>query len=183
MISSELSDETNSKSSEHWLAANVLERLTGVAERRVSDPEEHPSDLATYAADRALAACGLPPDQIDTIIFASVSQNLWEPATLNIVAIKLGLSSTTRAFDLTNACNSFLDALDVGSALIECSRASNVLIVSGEKITPFVDPAAGDYSTFRRRLASYTLGDAGAAAITSDSGSSLATIDAPPATA
>ncbi len=97
MSSTELSDEINSKSSEHWLAANALERLTGVMERRVSGPDEHPSDLATYAADRALATCGLPPDEIDTIIFASVSQDLYEPATSNIVASKLGLSSTTRA--------------------------------------------------------------------------------------
>ena len=49
---------------------------------------------------------------VDTVIFASASQDIAEPATANVLQEKLGCDHAS-VFDVKNACNSFLNGLDV----------------------------------------------------------------------
>lgn len=113
----------------HWLA-----RLTGVRERCVAADNLQPSDLATHAACDALARAdsqGVRLADIDALIFAGVFRDFHEPATAHIVAHKLGANIPT-AFDVSNACHSFEDALHIMDALIASGQAKYGLIVTGE---------------------------------------------------
>jgi 3-oxoacyl-(acyl-carrier-protein) synthase III len=139
----------------------TLERLFGIRQRHFAAPDEQVSDLAVKAAQPIVNRVGQP--NIDLLIFAAACSDLIEPATCNIVQHKLGL--TCPAFDLKNACNSFVNAIMTTSALIQAGQYQSVLIVNGEKLSDAIQYDLPDEAALKRHLAAYSLGDAGAAAL------------------
>ena len=69
--------------------------------------------------------------EIDLLIFASAGQYLIEPVTAHIVQQKLGTSCAV--FDIKNACNSFLNGIQVGASLLSSGAARTALVVTGDK--------------------------------------------------
>jgi 3-oxoacyl-[acyl-carrier-protein] synthase-3 len=147
----------------------LIQKVTGIKTRRFAPPGTAPSDLAADAARSALDAAGLAPESIDTLIFASTDQDAIEPATANIVQQKLNLP-LTNAFDLSNACNSFVQALKVANALIACRAAQRVLIAVGEVCSYVRTKSVADMGELRYKMGGLTLGDAGAAVVVEKSG-------------
>ena len=90
----------------------------------------HGSDLAAGAARDALRRGGAPLESVDLLIFASAGQDLAEPATANIVQQKLGTRAAV--FDVKNACNSFLNGIQVAESLILSGAYRRALVVAGE---------------------------------------------------
>src|ERR1043165_1397847 len=88
-----------------YLPPDIIHQKFGVASRRYADQEIQASDLAVAAAQKILAKTGTK--LIDCLIFAAGSSDLIEPATANIIQSKLRLSCP--AFDIKNACNSFVN--------------------------------------------------------------------------
>ncbi|MFD8979578.1 3-oxoacyl-ACP synthase III family protein [Streptomyces sp. NPDC059564] len=111
----------------------MLRRTFGLHERTVADPGDLPSDLAARAAARLLHTARLDASDIDLLLFAAVSADVREPANAHIVAAKTGLSCP--AFDIGNACNGVVNALQVADALIRTGRHRRVLITCGETLT------------------------------------------------
>ncbi|MFE1558993.1 3-oxoacyl-ACP synthase III family protein [Streptomyces sp. NPDC058734] len=105
----------------------------GQHERTVADPADLPSDLAARAATRLLHTARLTPADIDLLLFAAVSADVREPANAHIVAAKTGLACP--AFDIGNACNGVINALQVADALIRTGQHRRVLITCGETLT------------------------------------------------
>lgn len=142
------------------LPLGLIARMTGVESVHEREPGEQASDLAVHAARRALAAS---PEPVDLLLFASASQDLLEPATSHIVADALGLD--VPVFDVKNACNSVLNAVQVAHALIVSGQARRVLIASGETPTSAVRWRLADRHQFVRSFPGYTMSDAGAALV------------------
>ncbi|MEU7166406.1 ketoacyl-ACP synthase III [Streptomyces morookaense] len=145
------------------LPPGIFERVTGVARRRVAAEGEHPSTLAAAAGRSALTRAGLEPSGIDLLVFASASRDVLEPATAHIVQAILG--TRAHAMDVANACNSFVNGIDVACAMITAGRARRALVVTGETPSRVVRRAPADRSQFRDAFAGYTFGDAGAAVV------------------
>jgi 3-oxoacyl-(acyl-carrier-protein) synthase III len=144
---------------------NLIETITGVKERRYSPEDMQSSDLAIRAALEALEESNLTPKDVDTILFASCSRDLGEPATASLIQSKLGAINATRVFDVANACNSFISGLEVMNSMIS-SRLSKVgLVVSGERLSTFVNWNLKDSSELKKGFAALTLGDAGGAMV------------------
>lgn len=143
------------------LPAGVLERLFGVKNRFYANAGTQCSDLAAGAARSILE--NIDPKSIDCLIFAAASSDLIEPATANIVQVKLGLSCPV--FDLKNACNSFVSAMQIASSLIKSGEYNRVLITNGEILQNAITFDIADNNELMKRLASFTLGDAGTAAL------------------
>jgi len=101
---------------------------------------------------------------VDVVIFASCTQDLTEPATANIVQDKLG-ATNAHAFDVKNACNSFLNALDLADGLVRAGKARTVLIAVGETPSLGIDWNINSSEKLRTGIAGLTLGDAGGAVI------------------
>ncbi|MCG7754874.1 3-oxoacyl-ACP synthase, partial [Flavihumibacter cheonanensis] len=93
------------------------------------------SDLAAQAGIQALADAGLQPEDIDLLIFAAATHDINEPATANLVQVKTACRHA-HVLDIKNACNSFLNALDIAASLVQTGRARRVLIASGEMLSP-----------------------------------------------
>ncbi len=141
----------------------IIEILTGVKQRRVAAEGINASDLATEAARKALNAANLDSKGIDCLIFASAGSDIMEPATANIVQENLKLDCPV--FDIKNACNSFMNGIEVAEALILSGKYKLILIVNGEIPSKVIRTSIKDKEQLRRAFAGYTLGDAGAAMI------------------
>jgi acyl-CoA:acyl-CoA alkyltransferase len=103
--------ETGRRRDRPGRSPGTFEQLTGIGSRRVAGNDEYSSTLAVGAARRALAAAGLGPGDIDLLIYASATRDVAEPATAHIVQADLG--SRAHALDVTNACNSFINGIDI----------------------------------------------------------------------
>ena len=112
------------------LPAGMVERITGIETRTLMGDDEQCSTLAAAACRDLFARTGADPASIDLLIFASASRDMVEPATSHIVANELGLR--LHCFDVTNACNSLLNAVDVASTMLAAGRATRALVCAGE---------------------------------------------------
>ena len=161
--SSEVEDLLRAENPSVRIQPGIIESVTGIRERRYAAEGEYNSHLAARAAERALADANLTVADIDLLIFASAGQDLIEPATAHIVQSMLG--TNCRVFDIKNACNSFINALQVAEAMIASGKHMRVLIATGEVPSVAVKWQVADRDDFKRSFAGYTLGDAGAAAV------------------
>ena len=142
----------------------LIQRLSWIETRRYSSKEEHPSVLASNAVKILLDRT---PTEVDCIIFAAASSDLLEPATANLVWETLRndwyLTSQVPVFDIKNACNSVLSALDVSDSLIQAWKYSSVLICSWEEWSKAINWNPKDSEEFMKSFSGYTLWDAGSA--------------------
>ena len=139
----------------------IVRRMTGIESRHVMADHEQASDLAVAAARRVLAERGIGPGRLDLLIFGSASQDLIEPATAHIVAAKLGAACPV--FDVKNACNGFLNGLQVADALIRTGQHERALVCTGESPSRAIRWSVRDRAQFADAFAGYTLSDGGAA--------------------
>lgn len=145
------------------LPERMFEKATGIRTRHFAAEDEYASTLAVGAARRALDARGLGPLDVDLLLFASATRDVCEPATAHIVQAELG--SRAHALDVSNACNSFLNGIDLARAMILAGRARRALVVTGETPSRAMRRAPADSAEFRDAFAGYTFGDAGAAVV------------------
>lgn len=139
----------------------IVLRATGITGRHVMPDDWQASDLAVAAAAKLLADHGLDVGDVDLLLFASASQDLVEPATSHVVAAALG--ARCPVFDVKNACNSVLNAIQVGEALIRTGQHRRVLVVTGESPSRATRWEVRDLRQLASSFAGYTLSDAGAA--------------------
>jgi 3-oxoacyl-[acyl-carrier-protein] synthase-3 len=149
-----------------------LEQLSGIRERRFFDAGARPSDAATAAARRAIAAADIDPQEIGVVINTSVCQDYLEPSTSVFVHRNLGLSQRCLNFDMRNACLGFLNGMYTAGLMIESGDIKYALIVDGEGAQDAVmatvrrlqSPEASAQD-FRDNFATLTLGSGGAAMV------------------
>ncbi|WP_030667549.1 3-oxoacyl-ACP synthase III family protein [Streptomyces rimosus] len=139
----------------------LITQLTGVTGVHLIGDDQQASDLAVSAARKLMADHGIHPADIDLMIFAAASQDMIEPATSHVVAAKLAL--TCPVFDVKNACNSVLNAMEITQALIASGRYRTVLITCGEAPSVSAQLRVPDAAAFARALPAYGFSDAGAA--------------------
>lgn len=147
-----------------------LEAITGVRTRRYVEPGTTSSDLSVQAIHDLMKRSRHTLGDVDCLIVASVSPDVLEPATANVVQEKLGL--TGAGFDVNNACNGFVTALQIADSFIRAGTYRCVLIACGEVASPFIPwHLAAGLETPIQHIGSLTLGDgAGAALVTRSDG-------------
>ncbi|MFE6053985.1 3-oxoacyl-ACP synthase III family protein [Kitasatospora sp. NPDC056446] len=141
----------------------LIEAVTGIAVRHVAPDDWQASDLAAAAARKLLADAGLDARDLDLLIFASASQDMVEPATAHILASKIGASCPV--FDVKNACNSVLNAIQVAEALIAGRQYRRVLVCTGEVPSRAIRWSVRDRGQFAESFPGYTMSDSGAAVL------------------
>ena len=119
--------------SDEWITTR-----TGIKERRIAASDEATSDLATNAALKALEAAGLTPKDIDLIIVATVTPDMFFPSTACIVQKKLGASHAV-CFDISAACSGFLYALTVARQFLNSGARQTALVIGAEKLSSLIN--------------------------------------------
>jgi 3-oxoacyl-[acyl-carrier-protein] synthase III len=114
--------------SEEW-----IKKRTGIEQRYWIDPEKETgaSDLGYEASKTALKNAGWEPEDLDFIIFATLSPDIMFPGSGCLLQAKLGIDSTP-ALDIRQQCTGFLYGLATADAYIKSGLASKILFVGGE---------------------------------------------------
>lgn len=141
---------------------NIISRTTANVNRVYAPKGTVPSDLAVAAIFDLIKRTKLDIHEVDTLIFSSTDMDMMEPATANIVQERLGIKMVN-AFDVSNACNSFLQAMNMANSLIATGSARKVIICSGELGSAVCNRDIADIRELRVKMGGLTLGDAGAA--------------------
>jgi 3-oxoacyl-[acyl-carrier-protein] synthase III len=110
---------------------------TGIEARHFADEGTNTSDLATEATRSALDAAGIPAEQLDMLICATVTGDTIFPATAVWVQQKLGISCP--AYDLNAACSGFSYGLAQATAFIDSGMADTVIVIGAEIFSRIVD--------------------------------------------
>lgn len=112
---------------------------TGIRERRVLwDKDKATSYMAIRAGADALKKRGLAADELDVIIVATVTPDMFFPATACLVQAGLGAHGAW-GFDLSAACSGFVFALNTAASLIEGGRYKRVLVIGADKMSSITD--------------------------------------------
>lgn len=114
----------------------IFER-TGIRERRICSTEggEFPTDMAYYATIDALKAANLVPNDIDFILFASVTPDVKLPNSASILQVKLGITNNCGCLDIAAACSGFVYGFNLATAMIKTGMAKNVLVIGSEMLS------------------------------------------------
>ncbi len=112
--------------SHEWIVSR-----TGIHRRRFAAPGESTSDLALHASLAALADAKLNAEEIDMILFATLSPDVFFPGSGVFLGAKLGVPGCP-AMDIRNQCSGFLYAMHTADALISAGAHQRVLLVGAE---------------------------------------------------
>lgn len=121
----------------------IIQR-TGIRERRHAPEGVSTSDLATDAAERALAASGVDPAEIDLVLLGTFTPDRLMPQSATAVQTRLGLNCP--AMDLVAACAGFVYALATGAQFVSTGAARHVLVIGADTNTRVLNP--DDKKTF-----------------------------------
>ncbi|WP_305789387.1 beta-ketoacyl-ACP synthase III [Symbioplanes lichenis] len=117
---------------DEWIRSRV-----GIAERRVADSESV-ADMATFAAEKALASSGLTAADIDMVVVATCSSIDRCPNVATRVAARLGVNAPA-AFDLNTACSGFSYGLGTVDHAIRAGASRNAIVIGAEKLSDLTD--------------------------------------------
>ncbi|MEM9326274.1 MAG: beta-ketoacyl-ACP synthase III [Bacteroidota bacterium] len=137
----------------------IVER-TGIHERRWIDPKtgDSPSTMGTKAAKKALENANLTPDDVDFIIFATLSPDYYFPGPGVQVQEQLGIKEIG-ALDVRNQCSGFIYSLSVADQFVKTGMYKTVLVIGSE------NHSGGLEKTTRGRGVTVIFGDGAGAVV------------------
>jgi 3-oxoacyl-[acyl-carrier-protein] synthase-3 len=124
--------ETIVDTNDEWIVSR-----TGIKERRILE-KGATSDLATNAALDLMKKHDVKAEEIDCIIVATVTPDMFFPPTACLVQRRIGAVNAW-GFDLEAACSGFLFAFQTGSALVESGQYKKVMVIGADKMSSITD--------------------------------------------
>lgn len=119
--------------SDQW----IVER-TGIKQRHIAEDGLTTSEMAARAAKKALDQSGTRAEEIDLIIVATVTPDMFFPSTACLVQDKIKAVKAA-AFDLSAGCSGFVYGLVAGSQFIKAGLYKKVLVIGAETLSRFID--------------------------------------------
>jgi len=121
------------ETSDEWIVSR-----TGISERRIAAEGEHTSDLAAKAALSALENAGITAEEIDLILVATVTPDMFFPSTACFVQAKIGAKNAA-CFDVSAACSGFLYAIEIAQQFITSHTYDTILVIGADKLSSIID--------------------------------------------
>jgi len=115
----------------------IVER-TGIRQRHIVEKGVATSDLAAEAARCCLKKRGIEASELDAILVATVTPDMFFPATACLVQEKIGAQGAW-GFDLSAACSGFLYALQMGAKLVESGAHKKVMVIGADVMSSILD--------------------------------------------
>jgi len=140
-----------------------IQERTGIKERRhvVKGDGDTTTTMGVKAAKIALERAGIDKEEVDFIVFATLSPDYYFPGPGVLVQRDLGMQRTVGALDVRNQCSGFIYAISVADQFIKTGMYKNILVIGSELHSTGLD------MTTRGRGVSVIFGDgAGAAVLT-----------------
>jgi 3-oxoacyl-[acyl-carrier-protein] synthase-3 len=115
----------------------IVER-TGIIERHMVEPGTPTSELAAQAVGDLLQRRGIEADEIDVIIVATVTPDMFFPSTACVVQNKIR-ANRAWGFDLSAACSGFLYALTAGAQFIASGAHDKVVVIGADVMSSIIN--------------------------------------------
>lgn len=119
--------------SDEW----ILTR-TGISERRIAADSEFTSDLATFAASKALKNANFDSKEVELIIVTTLTPDKVFPNTASLVQKNIN-SPRAACFSIEAGCTGFVYGLEVAAGMVASGLYSNALVIGAEKLTSIID--------------------------------------------
>ena len=116
-----------------------IQQRTGIVSRHFASADESLIDMAEKSAHIAIARAGLTAEDIDAVIFATISYPYQAPSAATELLVRLG-NTKAAAFDISAACAGFCYGVALANDLVRNKTAKNVLVMGAEKLSDFTDP-------------------------------------------
>jgi 3-oxoacyl-[acyl-carrier-protein] synthase-3 len=126
--------ETMVETSSQWITDR-----TGIKKRHIVADNETTTDLAHFAALKAIEAAGITADEIDLIIVATTTPTQIFPSTASLVQNKLNIKNNCAAFDVQAVCTGFVYGLTIADKFIKTGSVKNALVIGAESMSRIVD--------------------------------------------
>ena len=121
------------ETSDEWITSR-----TGIKERHIAGPEMPTSEMAARASLAAIENAGIKAEEIDIIICATVTPDMFFPNTACFVQTKIGALNAV-CFDLSAACSGFLFGVETARQYIASGAANTILVIGADKLSSIVD--------------------------------------------
>jgi 3-oxoacyl-[acyl-carrier-protein] synthase-3 len=121
------------ETSDEWIVTR-----TGIRERRIAAESETTSDMAAKAAQAALENAGVAAEEVDMIIVATITPDMFFPSTACFVQTRIGAFKAV-CFDVSAACSGFLYALEIARQFIGTGAMKTILVIGAEKLSTIVN--------------------------------------------
>ncbi|HUE42852.1 MAG TPA: beta-ketoacyl-ACP synthase III [Candidatus Sulfotelmatobacter sp.] len=121
------------ETSDEWIRTR-----TGIRERHIVEAGSATSHMATEAAKQVLAQTNTGPAEIDLIVLASVTPDMFFPATACLVQNRIGAKNAW-GFDLSAACSGFAYALTVGAQFVGAGTHKKALVIGSDSMSRILD--------------------------------------------
>ena len=145
--------------SDEWIFSR-----TGMKERRLAAADEPTSEMGFQAAKKAIEKAGIDVEEIELILFATLTPDYPFPSTACLIQARLGAFNAA-AVDLQAACTGYIYALSQAKAYIESGMYRSILVVASEKLSSIVN--------YQDRATCVLFGDGAAACIVATEGKGL----------
>ncbi|MDX1582466.1 MAG: 3-oxoacyl-[acyl-carrier-protein] synthase III C-terminal domain-containing protein, partial [Thermoanaerobaculia bacterium] len=122
----------NKDTSEEWIRTR-----TGIEERRFASPGQGSSELGSLAAEAAIADAEVEKDELDGVVFATMTPDYIFPGNGPLLQNRIGLANIP-TFDIRQQCSGFLYGLDLADSLLKSGKFRRLLVVGAEVHTPFM---------------------------------------------
>ncbi|MFZ4064193.1 MAG: beta-ketoacyl-ACP synthase III [Candidatus Nanopelagicaceae bacterium] len=116
-----------------------IQQRTGIQTRHIASADESLIDMAEKSANIAIARAGLKSEDIDAVIFATISYPYQAPSAATELLVRLG-NTKAAAFDISAACAGFCYGVALANDLVRNKTAKNVLVMGAEKLSDYTDP-------------------------------------------
>jgi 3-oxoacyl-[acyl-carrier-protein] synthase-3 len=119
--------------SDEWIRSR-----TGIIQRHYADPGVATSHLGSEAAKKVLAQRGISADEVEMIVVATVTPDMFFPSTACLIQDRIGASKAW-GFDLSAACSGFAYALTVGAQFVGGGSHKKVLVIGSDVMTSILN--------------------------------------------
>jgi 3-oxoacyl-[acyl-carrier-protein] synthase-3 len=153
-----LTNEQLAREYPDWTVEKIAQK-TGIRERRIAAPGECSSDLAVRAGEALFRTGACRAEDIDYVLLCTQSPDYFLPTTACLVQHRLGIPTRAGALDFNLGCSGYVYGLGLAKGLVETGQARNVLLLTAETYSKYIDPADRGVRTIFGDAAAATLID------------------------
>jgi 3-oxoacyl-[acyl-carrier-protein] synthase-3 len=139
----------------------LIEEKTGIVQRHIAEPGETSSDLAVAAAEQLFADHGIDRSSIDFVLLCTQTPDYPLPTTSCLIQDRLGLPTRCGALDFNLGCSGYVYGLAMADGLIQSGVAENILLLTAETYSKYIDEDDRSLRTIFGDAAAATLVTAG----------------------
>jgi 3-oxoacyl-[acyl-carrier-protein] synthase-3 len=122
----------------NWTEEKIVRKL-GIENRPIASPGETAVDMGVNAAENLFGKGSCDHEEIDFLLFCTQSPDYFLPTSACVIHERLGLSKSCGALDFNLGCSGYVYGLSMAKGLVETGLAKNVLFITSETYSKYIN--------------------------------------------